>query len=66
MTPTHPKTQEGKERKELELKVKEACGDWETVHCIYDGAIQTRLNRLDPKFMEWLDKLFEDATFWYA
>lgn len=52
--------------KEFIKKVKEAWGDWEVTHSLRDDAMIDRLLELDPEFMEQLDKLFEDATFWYA
>ena len=45
---------------------KDAWGDWENVHGIYDDAIKARLQELDPEYVKELDKLVKGATFWYA
>ena len=52
-----------KAQKEL---IKLAWGDWEVVHSHYDDFIRNRLIDLDPEFVKEMDKLTENATFWYA
>lgn len=52
--------------KEQELDIKKKLGDNEVLHITYDDLIESRLNELDPEFVQELKKAFKGTTFWYA
>lgn len=51
-------------KKEIE-KYKEQ-QDWEVTHSIRDDALISRLEELDPEFVEDLESLTKDTRFWFA
>ena len=47
-------------------KIKDAWGDWENVHGIFDDLARARLKELDEEYYNDLNKAIKGATFWYA
>lgn len=47
-------------------KLTESWGDWEAVHANFDDLVLARLRELDPEFVEQIEKMTENAEFWYA
>ena len=47
-------------------QIKEAWGDWETVHSLRDEFLMERMAELDPQFMKSLERATKEATLWFA
>lgn len=55
-----------KASQEIKEVLKKDERDWEAYHSDYDDIIIARLRTLDPEFVADMEKISEDATFWYA
>lgn len=55
-----------KTREEIKEMFKKLDEDNEEIHGLYDQLLQERMKELDPNFLNFLDDLTEDASFWYA
>ena len=47
-------------------RIEDSWGDWEDLHYTYDDIVLERLRELDPEFVEEIEELTREATFWYA
>ncbi len=54
--------------KEAEVALDEALGDSESYHGLFDDLLESRLQELDPKFMEAMKELYDKSGMsrWYA